>query len=378
MAEYTYTLDPSSRKFICPECGKKRFVRFVHKETKEYHEDESFGRCDRESCGCFIKPNFNSSSHKTHYPGRKVKRHFTPPPPKPISYVPFDLFAKSRKRYEQNNFVQYLFTFAEAPIVYNRVELYNIGTAKLPGATIFWLIDQMGNIRTGKTMLYHPPGHEKQGKRVKEPGPKIFFIHSKLNDGKGTYKQCLFGEHLLKLFPSHPVALVESEKTAVIASIYYSDYIWLATGGKEGFSEEKCLPLKGRKVEVFPDLGCYTIWSEKAARFSHVTHFQVSNFIELNATDEDRKKDPGMDLADFLERYPSREFNPKLLIPDALHRCPANCTTKEDLEIQRPQEIDEQLEINKLTLKHPSLMVLFERLKLEVKKVSHPFPPEDN
>ena len=47
MANFTYTLDPSSRKFFCPECGKKRFVRYINKETKEYHEDESLGWISR-------------------------------------------------------------------------------------------------------------------------------------------------------------------------------------------------------------------------------------------------------------------------------------------------------------------------------------------
>ena len=226
MADYTYILDLSSRKFFCPECGKKRCVRFINKETKEYHEDESFGRCDRqESCGCFNKPDFGYHNQKKYLQNRKAKRGTIKPSTNPISYVPFDLFTRSRKRYEQNNFVQYLFTLAEAPIVNNRIELYNIGTAKLPGATIFWQIDKCGNVRTGKVMLYYPPGHEKQGKRVKEPGPRVYYTHTKQNN----YIQCFFGEHLLKLFPSYPVALVESEKTAIIASIYYPDYVWLCS-----------------------------------------------------------------------------------------------------------------------------------------------------
>lgn len=45
--------------------------------------------------------------------------------------------------------------------------------------------------------------------------------------------QCLFGEHLLKKYPNKTVALVESEKTAIICSALMPDYIWLATGGKK-------------------------------------------------------------------------------------------------------------------------------------------------
>ena len=41
--------------------------------------------------------------------------------------------------------------------------------------------------------------------------------------------QCLFGEHLLSLYPDRTVALVESEKTAVICAGFIPEYVWLAT-----------------------------------------------------------------------------------------------------------------------------------------------------
>jgi len=46
-----------------------------------------------------------------------------------------------------------------------------------------------------------------------------------------VYRLCLYGEHLLS---GKPVCIVESEKTAVIASFFYPDYDWLATGGSFG------------------------------------------------------------------------------------------------------------------------------------------------
>ena len=47
-----------------------------------------------------------------------------------------------------------------------------------------------------------------------------------------TLTQCLFGEHLLKQYPKKVVALVESEKTAVICAGLMPRFLWLATGGK--------------------------------------------------------------------------------------------------------------------------------------------------
>jgi hypothetical protein len=61
-------------------------------------------------------------------------------------------------------------------------------------------------------------------------------------------------EHLLR-DNTKMVAIVESEKTAIIASIYLPDMIWLACGGCGNLSLKLCEPLKGRKVVLFPDAG---------------------------------------------------------------------------------------------------------------------------
>ena len=51
-----YTLDTSSKKFICPNCGKKTFVKYNEVATGNYLAD-TLGRCDREvKCGYFNKP----------------------------------------------------------------------------------------------------------------------------------------------------------------------------------------------------------------------------------------------------------------------------------------------------------------------------------
>ena len=56
MKNFPYELDKSSRKFICPGCEKRRFVKYIDIETNQYLP-ERFGRCDREvNCGYFIDP----------------------------------------------------------------------------------------------------------------------------------------------------------------------------------------------------------------------------------------------------------------------------------------------------------------------------------
>lgn len=43
-------------------------------------------------------------------------------------------------------------------------------------------------------------------------------------------KQCLFGEHRIQA-STGPICIVESEKTAIIASIYFPNATFVATGG---------------------------------------------------------------------------------------------------------------------------------------------------
>ncbi len=70
----------------------------------------------------------------------------------------------------------------------------------------------------------------------------------------------LFGEVLLSIYPNKMVALVESEKTAIIASVYFPDFIWIATGGSDGCKWTQrgvCKVLEGRSVILYPDLGFF-------------------------------------------------------------------------------------------------------------------------
>ena len=43
---HEYSLEKGSKKHECPNCNKKRYVRYINNETKEY-ADYQFGRCDR-------------------------------------------------------------------------------------------------------------------------------------------------------------------------------------------------------------------------------------------------------------------------------------------------------------------------------------------
>lgn len=68
---------------------------------------------------------------------------------------------------------------------------------------------------------------------------------------------CNFGDHLLQLYPTAEVCLVESEKTALIAAITYPEKLWIAVGSKYNLTAERCAVYAGRKVWLFPDRDGY-------------------------------------------------------------------------------------------------------------------------
>ena len=115
------------------------------------------------------------------------------------------------------------------------------------------------------------------GKRIKDENTKgrINWVHSILKRSgnlpeEWELTQCLFEEQLLKEFPDATVALVESEKTAIICSGLIPEYLWLATGEKSQFNE-RLKVLIGRDVVAFPDVDGYKHGATKSRIFQTST-----------------------------------------------------------------------------------------------------------
>lgn len=310
MNNYRYTSEPLPElKFdknrirvkFCP-CGKNnkdvKFAAYVGFENKGY--------CH--SCGETFLPELPkiencNASQPARYTKPKVQ------PQKPTSFIDKELFVKSlqlekdiHQILENNHFIKFLYTQFGINVLMEILDRYLIGTSKhWDGATVFWQIDKNENVRTGKIMLYSPI----TGKRVKEPYNLIHWVHSVLKQPDFKLGQCMFGEHLL-VDETKPVAIVESEKTAAIASVYYPNCIWLAVGGADGLNAEKLNILKGRTVRLYPDLNKFEKWSSKAREFKHLANFTVCDLLERKENDAERKK--GLDIADYLLRYDYKEF----------------------------------------------------------------------
>lgn len=309
---HRYILEPykgMNTRYRCPGCQDrgKTFSLYIDTETGE-HISPSVGRCNRESnCGYHYPPKqyFQDNNISFDTPRPKAYNHQPcTPQQKPVSFVPIETFKGSLNpaAYGTNNFVKFLTKLYGVEVASELVSRYFIATSKhWYGATVFWQIDTQGKIRAGKIMLYNPG----TGKRIKEPFNHISWVHTALKLHEFELWQCLFGEHLL-IDKTKPVAIVESEKTAVIASIYLPQFIWVAVGSLTNLNAEKCNILKGRIVVLFPDLNGFDKWSSKAKELSHLATFQVSNLLERKATEAERQQ--GLDLADYLIKLNYKEF----------------------------------------------------------------------
>ena len=338
---HRYILEPykgMKTRYHCPSCqrSEKTFSLYIEKETGEQIHP-SVGRCSRESnCGYHYTPKqyfqdnniFICTTQPKAYPPRPVK-----PQPKPVSFIPFEVFKASLNptAFEANHFVKFLIELFGFEVTSRLVSSYFIATSKQwNGATVFWQIDTRGKVRTGKIMLYSPT----TGKRIKEPFNHINWVHKALKQPQFELRQCLFGEHLL-IENTKPVAIVESEKTAVIASVYLPQFIWVAVGSLTNLNAEKCSILRGRTVILFPDLNGFEKWSSKAKELSHLANFTVSDLLERKATETE--KEQGFDLADYLIKYDYKAF--VLPEPEATETPPAVQPLVEVKLFEQPEHV---------------------------------------
>ena len=329
----------------CPSCkAKLSFTQYLDGNTHKPIHD-IVGKCNRESkCGYHYTP-------KQYFIDNPIRRDeaclvLTPPstpksiePPRPIGTIPFH-FVQNSASYK-SNFVRFLFDHFSDEQIHNAAENYALGATKSK-EVIFWQIDIMGKVRTGKIMQYNPI----TGKRLKHVSGAIDWVHHKLKKSKDlpenfNLQQCFFGEHLLKIYPENPVALVESEKSAIIASAIMPDLIWLAAGNLNGLSIDKAKVLKDRNVTLFPDLGGYEKWCIKASEIKQVVKckIKVSTILEVLATEFQRSK--GLDIADY--------------IIEELR----NKTNQTHIHSRFSSELEQLIEIN------PALLFLIDNLLLE-------------
>ena len=95
------------------------------------------------------------------------------------------------------------------------------------------------------------------------------------------------------------IALVEAEKTAVMASLELPDYTWLACGGKSHLSVPKLARYARQRIVLFPDGDGFAQWSQLACQArAQGLDVLVSDLLETELSAA--QKAEGWDLADYL------------------------------------------------------------------------------
>lgn len=332
MIKYRYHFDKSSKKFRCPICQRKTFVLYVDSVSGDYLP-EQFGKCDRESnCGHYQKPPQAEKGNFTKYSFQPKQTQSKKPEQ---IHIPKEVLEQTLnpERYESNVFLQNLLSRVPFPVealdLEKVISLYCLGTVikgERKGAITFPFIDRFGNIRAIQAKQFDKENHTLSTDWIhsiisREAFTKPDWIEAYQKQENKV--SCLFGEHLLSVYPNNPIALVEAPKTAVYGTLYFGlpetekDWVWLAVFNASGFNKERCKALKGRSIILFPDLSksgnVFDLWNTRAKEMNSTwksTIFIVSDLLEKNATDTERMK--GLDLADYLIQHDWRLFRNKV------------------------------------------------------------------
>jgi hypothetical protein len=337
MMQYRYYLDKSSRKFNCPECSKKKFVRYLDRTSGEYLPPH-FGRCDSEAkCRTFNKPKFEDGllpSNFNNYPAqefRAIPATFRNQDTQ--YYIPYEVLQSTIREYKRNTFYTNMLQGVANPFQESQLEeivnLYGLGSIQDTQGNwmaTFPFINIAGNTCAIQAKAFDARNHTSRTDFVHSVLQRVLQLKEEQiprwleNYNKNSKKvTCLFGEHLLNRFPTNPIALVEAPKTAIYGTLYFGspslskNMLWLSTYNIQGLTLEKCKVLEGRRIILFPDLSAngstFEFWRKRMEEIEKSlkrTTISISNILEVNSTEEEKNK--GLDLADFLVKLDWRKF----------------------------------------------------------------------
>lgn len=286
--DYKWMLRKGSKKDICPHCGRKSFVPYVSAADRKTLAGAEFGRCERiNHCGYISYPN-------------GIEKEVAPIEVAQVKAEPITidwLLVKLMRREYESNLYWYMVRLIDSQKAMAAAEAYHLGTTR-QGGTIFWQITSAGVVRAGKVIYYKKDGH-----RQKDIFPPVQWVH-KIKGAEPYVRgeelaQCFFGEHLLTDNEQRPVAICESEKTAMIMSQVLPQYVWLACGGATNLKNKtgrRCL--QGRKVVLFPDNGQYFAWKIIASDKG----WRIDDTCERHSVFE------GCDILDIYEQKRNKEY----------------------------------------------------------------------
>lgn len=225
----------------------------------------------------------------------------------PTSYIPRE-WVEAQVSVE-NSMSKCLRQMFDGHLVEHLTEEYLLGShdnGRHEDCVLFPSIDVDGRVRNVKVQHYETDVRSERfahcdkrccywlGKELAKEG--IVEIQGDGNTEPSFDNECLFGEHLLRRYPTQTVALVESPKNALIGAAVQPKYVWVATGNKAMLKRSVMEVLRGRQVMVFPDRDAIGEWKELLHGMRDIATFSVSDFCERFAAEDDKK----FDIADYV------------------------------------------------------------------------------
>jgi len=230
------TLDSSGNRYMCPKCGKKTLTKYVYKSNNEFVGD-LYGYCNRGwYCKYNLMPSYNFFENDNNVfqkelygvNGYDLSEYgfnvFDEGPEKFTHTIPEQFLLDSMNGYDDSNFAKFLIKHLDQDALKLLSEYYvGLSRADDLAANIFWRIDNNYIVRNGVVSYYSSDyGCKYDQKNIDIIyNPKIRFY---------TLFNTFFGAHLINLYPSKEIAIVEDEKTAIVCSHFWPEYNWLATG----------------------------------------------------------------------------------------------------------------------------------------------------
>ena len=259
--------DKTTRVY-CEHCQRKEATPYYDTKTNIPINETHYYKCNHSvSCGYDLKPtrgfssrHNNKSINQTNYrPIRTLKKQ--------IQFIKSDDIQKICNL--DHTFLRWMIDrFGEERMAVITARMLMCGLFLYDeNWTVFLQYDLKGNCRTGKCIQFDFSGNQPRKNQVN-------FLHtvkSIVSSPPEYIEQTYFGlNQLNQNLNNHPIAVVESEKTAVIMSVYRPSLIWIATGGKSNLCPIKLKPFKSRKIILIPDLDAVNDWTKKSKEFNRL------------------------------------------------------------------------------------------------------------
>lgn len=250
----------------------------------------------------------------------KQKTKKDPEPPKITTYIPQSVIDRYRPNCKATALYSFLCRYFEEEEIARVFNQYRIGgttnlvTSDGYRVTILPYINHEGKVVDGKMMNFNPlTGSRKTATPIFPKWTQGYssWLITEINRKRAEEDRinrvetwCNFGDHLLQDNPSIPVAIVESEKTALMCAIVYPQFVWIATGSETNLTIQRCEPYKGRTIRLFPDRDATTDWENRANNLRAEGHH-----IEIDTIVRNHQGGPKDDIADIVLRYLDTDNN---------------------------------------------------------------------